>query len=132
MMMNIGAAAERSGVPAKTIRYYESVGLIGAAARAANGYRAYAEAEVQTLRFISRARGLGFSVRQVAELLALYRDKGRRSAEVKALVDDHVGAIDRKMAALKSLRATLVELSHKCRGDNRPDCPILDDLADNS
>lgn len=127
--MNIGEAAEVSGVPAKTIRYYESIGLIRPATRASNGYRHYGETDVQMLRFVSRARGLGFSVKDVGELLALYRDKSRRSADVKRIALANVAHIDRKIAELESMRATLMELTHKCHGDHRPDCPILADLA---
>ena len=127
--MNIGEAAEVSGVPAKTIRYYESIGLIRPANRAANGYRHYGDIDVQTLRFVNRARGLGFSVKDVSELLALYRDKSRRSSDVKRIALANIAHIDRKIAELQSMRATLTDLTHKCHGDHRPDCPILADLA---
>ncbi|HSE78244.1 MAG TPA: Cu(I)-responsive transcriptional regulator [Alphaproteobacteria bacterium] len=127
--MNIGSAAERSGVPRKTIRYYESIGLIAAADRRANNYRDYSESDVQTLRFIHRARSLGFSVREVAGLLALWRDRRRASHDVKALAVAHVHDIDRKVAELQSMRRTLTELTERCHGDQRPECPILDDLA---
>lgn len=127
--MNIGAAAEQSSVPPKTIRYYESIGLIAAADRRANNYRDYSESDVQTLRFIHRARGLGFSVKEVASLLALWRDRRRASHDVKALALAHVGDIDRKIAELQSMRRTLTELTERCHGDERPECPILDDLA---
>jgi MerR family copper efflux transcriptional regulator len=127
--LNIGEAAARSGVPAKTIRYYESIGLIRPATRAANGYRAYGDADVQTLRFVNRARSLGFSVKDVASLLALYRDKSRHSADVKAVALRNIADIDRKIAELRTMRATLLELTEKCHGDHRPDCPILADLA---
>lgn len=127
--MNIGTIAERSGVPAKTIRYYESVGLIGQAKRTANGYRVYDERDVQTLRFVQRARSLGFSVEDVGNLLALWRDTERHSAQVKALAERHVQEIDRKIAELRGMRQTLVHLVDRCHGDDRPDCPILADLA---
>jgi MerR family copper efflux transcriptional regulator len=127
--MNIGSAAERSGVPPKTIRYYESIGLIAAADRRANNYRDYSESDVQTLRFIHRARSLGFSVKEVAGLLALWRDRRRASHDVKALALAHVDDIDRKIAELQSMRRTLTELTERCHGDQRPECPILDDLA---
>jgi MerR family copper efflux transcriptional regulator len=127
--MNIGQAAARSGVPAKTIRYYESVGLIPAAGRTAAGYRVYAEVEVQTLRFINRARGLGFSVADCANLLALWQDTSRASADVKALARQQVARIDAKVAELQSMRDTLEHLMQRCHGDARPDCPILSDLA---
>ena len=127
--MNIGAAARASGVPAKTIRYYEEIGLIEAAARSGGNYRVYGDHEVQTLRFIQRARGLGFSVGEVAELLALWRDRSRSSRQVKALASKHLRDIDGKIAALKGMRDTLDELIERCHGDARPDCPILADLA---
>ncbi len=127
--MNIGAAAEHSGVPPKTIRYYESIGLIAAADRRANNYRDYSESDVQTLRFIHRARSLGFSVKEVAGLLALWRDRRRTSHDVKALALAHVADIDRKIAELQSMRRTLTGLTERCHGDQRPECPILDDLA---
>lgn len=127
--MNIGEAASVSGVSAKTIRYYESIGLIESAPRAANGYRAYSPRDVDTLRFIHRARGLGFSVQEISGLLALWRDRARASAEVKALAQRHLEAIDRKIAELESVRRSLESLVARCHGDSRPDCPILDDLA---
>ncbi len=127
--MKIGDAAKQSGVPAKTIRYYESVGLIEAATRQDNGYRDYSETDVHTLRFISRARGLGFTVKDVAMLLALYRDSSRASADVKAVAARHVDRIDEKIAELQSMRQTLLHLIDRCHGDDRPDCPILADLA---
>jgi Cu(I)-responsive transcriptional regulator len=127
--MQIGTVARKSGVPAKTIRYYESVGLIDQAGRSAAGYRVYGVRDVETLRFISRARGLGFSVKDVADLLALWRDQARSSAQVKHLASDHLGQIDRKIAELRAVRATLVDLIERCHGDERPDCPILADLA---
>lgn len=127
--MNIGDAALQSGMPAKTIRYYEDIGLIDRAARRDSGYRDYAGRDVRTLQFIKRARDLGFSIKDCAELLSLYRDRDRASADVKAVADRRVEEIDRKIAELKSMRATLVHLTDKCHGDERPDCPILEDLA---
>lgn len=127
--MNIGTAAKRSGVPAKTIRYYEGVGLIPSAGRTAAGYRVYSDADVETLRFIHRARALGFSVREVAALLALWQDRGRASADVRALALDHVAGIDARIAELQAMRRTLMALVDICAGDDRPDCPILDGLA---
>jgi Cu(I)-responsive transcriptional regulator len=127
--MQIGAVARESGVPAKTIRYYESVGLIDLAGRSASGYRVYGPRDIQTLRFISRARSLGFSVKDVADLLALWRDQARSSAQVKHLASNHLGQIDRKIAELQEVRFTLVDLIERCHGDERPDCPILADLA---
>ena len=127
--MNIGTAAQHSGVPVKTIRYYESIGLIDAARRTESGYRIYDIRDVETLRFIQRARSLGFSVKDVADLLALWRDKQRASGQVKALAKRHVADIDRKIAELRAMGETLAELIEKCHGDDRPDCPILRDLA---
>ena len=127
--MNIGEAASRSDVTAKTIRYYESIGLIDAVPRTSGGYRSYEPTDVAFLRFIRRARGLGFSVQNVANLLALYRDRNRASADVKALALEHLEEIDRKLAELKSVRNTLQHLVDRCHGDERPDCPILDDLV---
>ena len=127
--MNIGKAATRSGVPAKTIRYYEEIGLIPKAARTDGGYRDYSDQEVETLRFIHRARDLGFPVKDVAALLTLWRDRSRSSADVKKLALDHVAEIDVKIAELKSIRGTLTDLATRCHGDDRPDCPILEDLA---
>jgi MerR family copper efflux transcriptional regulator len=128
--MNIGTVAEKSGVPPKTIRYYESIGLIPSADRRPNGYRSYDDVDMHTLNFIKRARGLGFSVDEVRDLLDLWRDRGRSSASVKALASEHLKALDRKIAELRSMRGTLADLVERCRGDHRPDCPILDDLAD--
>ena len=127
--MQIGLVAERSGVPAKTIRYYEDIGLISKPDRTTSGYRAYASQDVEILRFVSRARGLGFSIKDVRNLLALFEDRERASADVKKIALDHVDEIDRKMAELDSIRHTLVHLADKCHGDERPDCPILEELA---
>lgn len=129
--MTIGAAARDSGVPAKTIRYYEEIGLIAPAARSRGNYRVYGERAVETLRFVQRARGLGFSVKEVAELLALWQDRTRSSAQVKALATRHLKDIDRKIGELEAMRDTLNELVQRCRGDERPDCPILADLSGN-
>lgn len=128
--MNIGTVAEKSGVPPKTIRYYETIGLIGAVERRANGYRSYSPLDMQTLNFIKRARRLGFSVEEVRSLLDLWRDNTRSNAAVKALVTRHVKALDRMIDELATMRAALVDLVERCRGDARPDCPILDDLGD--
>ena len=127
--MNIGEAAALAGLPTKTIRYYEQVGLVAPAARAVNGYRHYGESEVHTLRFVQRALGLGFSVAECRELLALYFDRNRTSARVKALTRHRIADIDQKIVELQGLRATLADLADKCHGDDRPDCPILADLA---
>jgi len=127
--MQIGLVAERSGVPAKTIRYYEDIGLISKPDRTTSGYRAYASQDVEILRFVSRARGLGFSIKDVRNLLALFEDRERASADVKKIAQDHVDEIDRKMAELETIRHTLAHLADKCHGDERPDCPILEELA---
>jgi MerR family copper efflux transcriptional regulator len=126
--MNIGTVAERSGVPPKSIRYYESVGLINAAERQPNGYRSYSEHDMRTLAFIKRARSLGFSVEEVRDLLDLWRDRSRKSSAVKSLAARHIEALDRKIEELQSMRKALAELVKRCRGDSRPDCPILDDF----
>jgi len=128
-MMTIGEAADQSGVPAKTIRYYESIGLIGVAARGANQYRTYAEADVAMLRFIGRARRLGFAIEDLKQLVALYRDRERASADVKAIALHHIARIDRKLEELRTVRAALANLADRCHGDERPECPILDGLA---
>lgn len=127
--MNIGRAAEESGVTPKTIRYYESIGLIQPAERRANNYRDYSEVDVETLRFIQRGRSLGFSMKEIADLLALWRDKRRASHHVKAVAERHIVDIDRRMAELAAMRRTLSHLMRLCHGDTRPECPILDDLA---
>ena len=126
--MNIGVAAEKSGLPPKTIRYYEDIGLI-APARAANGYRDYCEDDVHRLAFLRRARGLGFSIDDCRQLMALYRDRERASHDVREIASAHVDAITEKIAELESMRATLQKLIHACHGDQRPDCPILEDIA---
>jgi Cu(I)-responsive transcriptional regulator len=126
--MNINEVSQRSGLPAKTIRYYEEIGLI-TPLRAANGYRAFRERDLHKLAFLGRARALGFTIEDCRTLLALYEDSTRESAQVKALAEGHLQAIDAKIAQLQSMRATLAHLVHRCAGDDRPDCPILDDLA---
>lgn len=126
--MNIGDAAERSGLPPKTIRYYEDIGLVHPS-RAGNGYRDYSTADIHRLRFVQRARSLGFTVDECRQLLSLYGDSGRESADVKALAKVKLAEIDRKIEELMGLRKTLNHLVHTCHGDHRPDCPILDELA---
>jgi len=126
--MNVGAAARRSGLPAKTIRYYEEIGLI-APARTANGYRSYSDADLHRLAFLRRARSLGFSIEDCRHLMTLYGDKGRASHDVRELAKGHVVAIEEKVRELQAMRATLERLIHACHGDNRPDCPILDDIS---
>jgi Cu(I)-responsive transcriptional regulator len=126
--LTIGQAAARTGVPTKTIRFYEEAGIIARAARGENRYRTYSEADVQTLRFIHRARSLGFSLKEVGDLLALYRDKRRASREVKTLALRHVAELDRKIAEMAAIRDTIAELAERCHGDQRPECPILAEL----
>ena len=127
--MNIGEAAALSGLPAKTIRYYEEAGLVTPAARGNNGYRRYSEQDIHRLRFLQRARSLGFSIQECRELLSLYEDKSRASADVKAIARQHLQDIERKITELESLRDLLGELVAKCHGDARPDCPSLQELA---
>ncbi|BDW86922.1 MULTISPECIES: Cu(I)-responsive transcriptional regulator [Roseicyclus] len=126
--MNIGEVAEAAGLPAKTIRYYEDIGLI-TPHRAENGYRRFTQTHLHKLAFIARARGLGFSIDQCRTLLALYEDRERASADVKHLAETHLSEIDAKMAELAEMRRTLAQLIHACAGDHRPDCPILSGLA---
>lgn len=127
--MNIGEAAAASGVSAKMIRHYESIGLIPAPARSLSGYRNYAENEVHTLRFIRHARNLGFSMTQIAELLGLWRNQRRSSAKVRDLAQAHIAELERKIREMTAMKATLAHLVHCCHGDDRPDCPILENLA---
>jgi MerR family copper efflux transcriptional regulator len=119
-----------SGMPAKTIRFYESIGLLPPAARAANGYRKFDHQDVRTLRFIQRARKLGFSVEDIQKLLSLWQDKSRASADVKALAMEHVEEIDRKIKQLESVKQAVMHLARRCHGDQRPECPILSELAE--
>lgn len=130
--MNIGQAAARSGVPAKTIRYYEEVGLTRPAQRTNNGYRAYSETDLHILRFVQRARSLGFTMKECRQLLALWDDPHRASADVKALAELRIAHIDLKMAELAAMRAALTDLVTHCHGDARPDCPILEELSDDA
>ncbi|MBE1297705.1 Cu(I)-responsive transcriptional regulator [Phycobacter azelaicus] len=126
--MNIGDVASRSGLPAKTIRYYEDIGLIKPH-RSANGYRCFEEADLHKLAFLGRARALGFSIEDCRMLMALYEDESRASADVKQLALEHLAKIEAKIADLQAMRDTLTELVHCCAGDSRPDCPILKDLS---
>ncbi len=126
--MNIGAAAKQSGLPAKTIRYYEQIGLV-AAGRRDNDYRDYDEKQVHELRFVARARALGFGIDQCRHLLALYRDRDRASHDVRAAAQEHISEIRAKIAELKAMERTLSDLVEACRGDDRPDCPIIDGLS---
>lgn len=127
--VNIGTAAELSGISAKMVRHYESLGLLPAVARTDSGYRQYSEAEVHTLRFIKRARDLGFSMAEIAELVALWQNRRRASASVKRIAQKHVDELAQRIEAMQAMQRTLHQLLHHCHGDERPDCPILDDLA---
>ncbi len=127
--MNIGEAARASGVSAKMLRHYESIGLLAAPARSGAGYRVYGEREVQLLRFIRHARALGFSLEQIRALLGLWQDRERPSREVRALALTHLAGLQAKLAELQAMKATLETLVHSCHGDERPDCPILDNLG---
>lgn len=126
--MNIKDAALRTGLPPKTIRYYEDIGLV-APARRDNGYRDYSDTDMHTLAFLGRARSLGFSIEDCRALLALYDDRQRTSAEVREIARDHLQRIETKIAELEAMRETLSGLVEACHGDTRPDCPILSDLA---
>jgi MerR family transcriptional regulator, copper efflux regulator len=127
--MNIGEAARASGVTAKMIRYYESVGLLNPVGRTQSGYRVYGEQEIHALRFVRQARRLGFLVEDIRKLLALWQDRSRASAEVKSIAMEHVAELNRRIAELTDMRDTLSHLANHCHGDARPDCPILDRLA---
>jgi Cu(I)-responsive transcriptional regulator len=127
--MNIGQAATASGISAKMVRHYESLGLLPAVTRSDNGYRRYTEIEVNTLRFIKRARGLGFSMAEIGELVGLWQDRGRASEQVKRIAQQHVDALGERIAAMQTMQRTLQDLLQHCHGDDRPECPILDDLA---
>ena len=127
--LNIGALAKRSGVSTRMIRHYEEIGLIPPAMRTESGYRTYGEADLATLRFIARARSLGFSLDEIGDLLALWQDRTRASSAVKALAKRHVDAIERKIRELRSLQESVGDLVRRCNDNDRPECPILDDLA---
>lgn len=126
--MNIGEAAKASGVSAKMIRHYESVGLFPEANRTDSGYRQYGDKEISTLRFIRRSRDLGFSIEQIRELLGLWQNRRRPSRQVKALAQAHIEELDAKLKELQAMKATLEHLVHCCQGDDRPDCPIIETL----
>lgn len=127
--MNIGDVAKATGISAKMIRYYEDTGLIRAALRTYSGYRVYTDNDLQTLRFVRRARDLGFTVKQIDDLLTLWRDRDRASADVKQIAMGHVAEIEKKIKELKEMTETLRHLASNCQGDNRPDCPILMSLG---
>ena len=128
--MNIGEAAQRSGISAKMVRHYESLGLLAKVARTEAGYRQYGMTEVHTLRFIRRGRELGFSMAEIGELLKLWQNRRRASGDVKRIAQAHVADLDRRIAEMASMRRTLEALVHCCQGNDRPDCPILDELAE--
>ena len=130
--MNIGEAAKTSGVSTKMIRHYEEVGLIPAAARTDAGYRQYGDADVHTLRFVRHARDLGFSIAEIGELVGLWHNRKRPSRQVKALAQAHIRELDHKARELFAMKVTLEHLVHRCHGDDRPDCPILETLASDS
>jgi MerR family copper efflux transcriptional regulator len=127
--VQIGTAAELSGISAKMVRHYESLGLLPRVTRTDSGYRLYSEAEVHTLRFIKRARDLGFSMAEIGELVALWQNRRRASASVKRIAQQHVDELAARIAAMQAMQRTLGHLLHHCHGDERPECPILDDLA---
>ncbi|MCW9035290.1 MAG: Cu(I)-responsive transcriptional regulator [Alphaproteobacteria bacterium] len=128
--MNIGTVSKLSGVPAKTIRYYESVGLLPDPVRSENGYRTYGDQEVETLKFVQRSRKLGFKVKDVAALLTLWQDKNRASGDVKALAVSHIQEVEERIKELEAIRSTLLHLVNRCHGDDRPDCPILEGISE--
>lgn len=127
--VNIGQAAQRSGVSAKMVRHYESLGLLGRVRRTDSGYRQYSQADVHVLRFIKRARDLGFSIAEIAELVSLWNDKRRASAKVKRIAEKHLDELSARVAALQDMQHTLAQLIEGCGGNERPDCPILDTLS---
>jgi MerR family copper efflux transcriptional regulator len=127
--VNIGEAAKRSGVSAKMVRHYESLGLLPHVARTDSGYRQYGDADVHTLRFIKRSRELGFSMEEIGGLLGLWQNRRRRSESVRKIAQEHADDLGRRIAALQDMQRTLQHLIHCCHGDERPDCPILEDLA---
>ena len=127
--MRIGEAAKRSGMAARTIRFYEEAGLIEPATRRESGYREFSADDVRRLRFIHRARNLGFGIDEVGRLLSLWSDRERASADVKRLALEHVARVEAKMAELRSMRDAILHLAERCHGDDRPECPILDELA---
>jgi MerR family transcriptional regulator, copper efflux regulator len=127
--MQIGEAAARSGVSSKMIRYYEEIGLVPRSARQSQGYRDYDDQDVHRLRFVARSRDLGFSIKEIAELLRLYSDRKRSSADVKRIALRHVAELKAKIKTMRQLKRTLQQLAERCHGDHRPECPILEDLA---
>lgn len=130
--MNIGEAARASGVSAKMIRYYEDVGMLPAAARTESGYRVYSQSDVHRLHFVRRARDLGFSVKEIGDLLSLWSDRSRKSADVKRIANAHIAALEQKIQELRQMSSTLQTLVDCCAGDDRPDCPILAGLEEHT
>jgi MerR family copper efflux transcriptional regulator len=128
--MNIGEAAREAGISAKRVRHYESIGLVGKASRTDSNYRSYSESDVHTLRFIQRARSLGFAIEDIRRLLGLWQDRKRPSREVKRLVERHAQELKTRIAEMKAMLHTLEHLSQHCHGDDRPHCPILEGLGD--
>lgn len=127
--VSIGEAAQRSGVSAKMIRHYESLGLLASVARQSNGYRQYNDRDIHTLQFIKRARDLGFSMAEIAELVSLWLNRRRASASVKRIAQAHADDLSRRIGEMQAMQQALTNLIHCCHGDQRPDCPILEDLA---
>ena len=129
--LNIGQAAAAAGISAKMIRHYEGIGLIPKARRTYSGYRTYSDNEIHVLRFIRHARSLGFSIKEIGELVGLWQDRRRASSRVKKLATEHIRELDQKIAQMQAMKATLERLASHCHGDDRPECPILDELATN-
>jgi Cu(I)-responsive transcriptional regulator len=127
--MNIGEASKLTGVSTKMIRYYDDIGLVRSASRSGSNYREYDERSINELRFVRRARNLGFSIEEITQLLSLWRDRGRSSRQVKSIAGTHIAELDARAAELKAMADTLRHLARSCAGDDRPDCPILDDLG---
>lgn len=130
-LLNIGQAAERSGVSARMLRHYESLGLLSGVARTESGYRQYTEADIHSLRFIKRSRDLGFSMDEITELMGLWQNRRRASSSVKRIAEKHLAELEQRIADMQAMQRTLSKLVHCCHGDARPDCPILEDLAGN-
>ncbi len=130
--VTIGQAARQSGVSARMVRHYEGLGLLPEVARSESGYRQYTEADVHSLRFIKRARDLGFSMDEIGELVGLWHDRRRASASVKHIAQKHLTELEQRIAAMQAMHDTLSQLVHCCHGDTRPDCPILEDLANST
>lgn len=128
-IVNIGDAAKATGVSAKMIRHYESIGLVPSAGRTHSGYRTYSASDLHRLRFVRRARNLGFSIKEIETLLALWSDRRRSSAKVKALTEKHIAELEARIAEMQAMKQALQQLAHQCHGDERPDCPIIDNLA---